>query len=825
AYGELGGHTPDDEWHQEIVEGVTYHYHKCEITGCEEKLSRAACNDGQDGATATCREKAICTTCNTAYGELGGHTPDDEWHQEIVEGVTYHYHKCEITGCEEKLSREACAPGETGEVATCSHAARCGTCNTQYGSVNPNMHDCITYTDKTATKHTVVYGCGGVDSATEDHNWNNGVCTACEYECTHDIESEGKTHLYASVGNDQHTKTCVTCGLQETESCSGGSANCTDLAVCDFCETSYGQLNATVHKGTLQWNKDDTYHEQVYVGCACAPAVAKDEHDFENGVCAICEYECNHDDFAPAYTSNGNGTHKVSCSKCGKVDSESRNCNDALAQASCHNLAKCSLCETEWGTMLNHTPAAEYSVYVDEETGKQYHYYACTSEGCTAKLEVAECAGGSATCQTAAICVTCEHTYGTAAEHQYSTEATQIVEDGVYYHYYACIYACGEYRDKEACDGVATCMNKAVCSVCGEYGEIDEDNHALDTFEYVDNGDGTHTKKHACCKSVVETVEHTYVWTYDDTTDATKHTGLCACGDTSEGAHTYDQYVLIDVEGESMHITGCVCGKADPTLDPATAAEAHTGGTATCLNKAVCSVCHNAYGDVDLTNHDETCEPVWTKTATTHTAVYTCGETAVAEEGHEWENGVCTECGYTCEHTGGTATCKDKAVCTECGASYGELNADNHASTDYTYTVNGSDATKHDKKHSCCGVLVETVAHTYGDWEETKAATTTEKGEKKHTCTACGAVETAEIDVLSSDDSNQAGDNNGDNTNDEKNNTVVVVIIVCAAVVVVGAIIAVCVVASKKKKAAKLAAAQKPWRTKQTKKKKWKKKK
>ena len=31
------------------------------------------------------------------------------------------------------------------------------------------------------------------------------------------------------------------------------------------------------------------------------------------------------------------------------------------------------------------------------------------------------------------------------------------------------------------------------------------------------------------------------------------------------------------------------------------------------------------------------------------------------------------------EHSGGTATCKDKAICEVCGESYGKLDPNNHA--------------------------------------------------------------------------------------------------------------------------------------------------
>ena len=47
-----------------------------------------------------------------------------------------------------------------------------------------------------------------------------------------------------------------------------------------------------------------------------------------------------------------------------------------------------------------------------------------------------------------------------------------------------------------------------------------------------------------------------------------------------------------------------------------------------------------------------------------------------------------------------------------------------------------------------CGDKSQLSSHTYGDWVTTKDATCTETGTKKHTCTACGYVETATIPVI-----------------------------------------------------------------------------
>ena len=94
-------------------------------------------------------------------------------------------------------------------------------------------------------------------------------------------------------------------------------------------------------------------------------------------------------------------------------------------------------------------------------------------------------------------------------------------------------------------------------------------------------------------------------------------------------------------------------------------------------------------------------------------AVYGCIypnlESAELIEEHAYANGVCTDCGEPCPgHTGGEATCTEKAVCTICGASYGEVGAH---TAEPTYVPNAGDSTQHDATYSCCGATV-TEAHT-----------------------------------------------------------------------------------------------------------------
>ena len=147
---------------------------------------------------------------------------------------------------------------------------------------------------------------------------------------------------------------------------------------------------------------------------------------------------------------------------------------------------------------------------------------------------------------------------------------------------------------------------------------------------------------------------------------------VCECGYVLTAArpeHTWGEWVS---DGNGKHTHKC-------TADSCTAAETKDcgGGTATCHTKAVCDACHNEYGEYNADNHDGSLE--WVQTATTHEKKWSCCKAvATAKENHSWENGICTECGYGCAHSGGTATCHTKAVCDACHNEYGEYNADNH---------------------------------------------------------------------------------------------------------------------------------------------------
>lgn len=131
-----------------------------------------------------------------------------------------------------------------------------------------------------------------------------------------------------------------------------------------------------------------------------------------------------------------------------------------------------------------------------------------------------------------------------------------------------------------------------------------------------------------------------------------------------------------------------VCGKSYGELAD------HTGGTATCQKKAVCTLCQKEYGS--LGSHD------YSSAWTTDTKA-TC-EKAGSRSHHCTTTGCTSKAGTEAipalGHTGGTATCQEKAVCTRCGKAYGSL-GDHQFSTAWTIDKEATCLSAGSKSHHC----------------------------------------------------------------------------------------------------------------------------
>ena len=154
--------------------------------------------------------------------------------------------------------------------------------------------------------------------------------------------------------------------------------------------------------------------------------------------------------------------------------------------------------------------------------------------------------------------------------------------------------------------------------------------------------------------------------------------------------------------------------------------------TATCgkdgVQPQICSVCASTRN-----------KPV---AATGHTEEIVKGKTATCTEAGLTEGKKCSVCGETLVaqeeipalgHTSAEADRENEvaATCTKDG-SYDEV---------VYCSVCGEEISRETKN-------VEAAGHSFGEWQETKAATETEVGEKERICSVCGYKETAEIPVL-----------------------------------------------------------------------------
>ena len=210
------------------------------------------------------------------------------------------------------------------------------------------------------------------------------------------------------------------------------------------------------------------------------------------------------------------------------------------------------------------------------------------------------------------------------------------------------------------------------------------------------------------------------------------------------------------------------CGEKLAT-GTATVKKAHTVGTpATCVSKAVCSVCSETFGEVDATNH-------------VHTTVKNRKEATCTQTGYAGDT-YCTDCDkllstgkelaalghdYKATVTKQPTTTEEGIrtyTCTRCNSSYTESIA-KLPEEQHTHNYTGSIT----KEATCTEAGVRTYTCSCGDSytenipatghsyvsKVTKAATTTEEGIMTYTCSKCGHSYIQPIAKIKSDDSNK----------------------------------------------------------------------
>ena len=213
------------------------------------------------------------------------------------------------------------------------------------------------------------------------------------------------------------------------------------------------------------------------------------------------------------------------------------------------------------------------------------------------------------------------------------------------------------------------------------------------------------------------------------------------------------------------------CKDCGEKLDTGTTIEKkpHTVGTAaTCISKAVCSVCGETFGEVDANNH-------------VHTTVKNRREATCTQTGYTGDT-YCTDCDkllrtgeelaalghdYKATVTKQPTTTEEGIrtyTCTRCNSSYTESIAklpEEQHTHNYTGIIT-KEATCTEagvRTYTCsCGDSytenIPATGHSYVS-KVTKAATTTEEGIMTYTCAKCGHSYTQPIAKIKSDDSSK----------------------------------------------------------------------
>ncbi len=317
-------------------------YVTCKREGCKHTTYEEIPALGHTGGTATCTEQATCERCNEKYGNPLGHDLEHHagqpatctekgWHEYDTckrDGCTYttyqeidalghdiehhdgqeatctekgwkEYVTCKREGCDHTTYEEIPALGHTGGTATCTEQATCERCNEKYGSALGHKYgDLISKIEPTcsATGTEAHYKCSVCNKVFKDDEHKTET-TLDDLTIAINPNAHNFGEWIKNEGADTHTRVCsFNSEHTETESCHGGTATCTEQAICERCGNKYGESlgHAIVHHEAkaptcteIGWEAYDTCSRCDYTTYVEIPA----GHNFnESGVCNACGY-------------------------------------------------------------------------------------------------------------------------------------------------------------------------------------------------------------------------------------------------------------------------------------------------------------------------------------------------------------------------------------------------------------------------------------------------------------------------------------------------------------------------------------------------------
>ena len=341
-----------------------------------------------------------------------------------------------------------------------------------------------------------------------------------------------------------------------------------------------GQGDAHDHQSN-DWEHNDTEHWQV---CTCGAVFHKAEHSggtatcTQRATCTVCGAEYGDvlgHDFTTSWTHDDN-EHWKQCSRCDAKDDVGPHTWDSgtiTTAPTCTKAGERTYTCTECGaTKTEPIDATGHSWKSDWTSDATHHWHECANESCdvtdnAGKNGYAEHSGGKATCKAQAVCEFCKAEYGEKLPHDFTAETV----------------------DAKYLKSAATCTEKAVyyksCAVCGLSSEGTADEATFFSGNALDHNWGAWTQNS-------DEKTHTRICKRD-----TSHTETENCIDANKD-HKCDicDYIISECADDNKDHKCDYCGKK---------LTEHTGGKATCKDKAKCEVCGAEYGELDAKNHTD----------------------------------------------------------------------------------------------------------------------------------------------------------------------------------------------------------------------------
>ncbi len=615
-------------------------------------------------------------------------------------------HVCDVENCDQAMGQHAAASGSH----TCAY---CGKPASECVDTNKD-HACdvcgaaMGQHAAASGSHTCAY-CGKPASICADNN-NDHNCDICGAELSQCADNE-KDHLCDICGekltecedkDGDGTHFCYICEKPMDTACHGGIATCQKKAVCTDCGEEYGDLDKTNHVSTeLKYaSVEGKQHNVIHVCCDTLKETVGCEDTNDDHKCDLCEAvisdhvggEANCEDQAVCEICKQTYGDLNKNNHIGDTDNDHlcNGCGDKLSDCKDENNDhNCDICGEKYSDCADRDNDHYCDVCNEKlsDCKDENNNHAC--DICGAKLSDCKDENKDHCCD---ICGTVmgkhvqadgKHTCDYCG--QVMSHCSDTDNDGDH----KCDI-CGAENVSGHIGGTADCQKQAVCSECGQsYGDKDFDKHVSSGVNIVDNKNGTHTRKHLCCGTDIETVP-------------------CAAGEKSHNC-----------EGCNAKLSDC--GDADKN-HKCDICEASMGVHEQAPGKHTCDYCGEEMSECfDAANDfDHKCD--------------ICGAENVTK------------------HFGGIANCRYAAFCSECAQPYGEVNKDNHmGDSNRDHLCNGcgeklSDCKDEDpKNHKCdiCGTAMGNHVqapgkHTCDYCGEEMSKCSDVETDKDHNCDVCG---------------------------------------------------------------------------------------